>query len=201
MLSRETCRRVGSTVLAVILVPAVVAAGLVTDVALYGQVTDRGPADAAVVLGAAVYGDVPSPVFEERIRHGVGLWQSGAAGLLVMTGGRSPEDRLSEAEAARDWALAQGLPAEKIGFEAASRTTEDNLAFARPVLQQHGAHRILLVSDPLHMRRAMAHARKLGLDAHPSPTPTTRYRSWEPWSRFLVREAYFFAKCRIQNRC
>ena len=185
------------------LIGLVLLAVLVTlaEIVWYGTRSDPHPADAAIVLGAAVYRSVPSPVFEERIRHAVGLYRAGRVRKLLMTGGLSPGDRLSEAEAARDWSIAQGVPAGDVLLEDRSRTTEENLAFAAPILAQGGLRRVLLVSDPLHMRRAMAHAHTRGLDAHPSPTGTSRYTGWRSWSTFLVREAYFLTRCRIARSC
>lgn len=184
---------------------ALVGAGLfgacLLDVAIYARRSDPGPADAALVLGAAVYTDRPSPVFEERIRHAVELYRTGAVRRLVMTGGKSPGDRVSEAEAARDWALRHGVPADAILLEAQSRTTQENLALAQPLLRGHKIGRVLVVSDPLHMRRAVGIARKLGIDAHPSPTPTSRFTGWGSWTAFLVAEAYHTSRCRLSARC
>ena len=47
-------------------------------------------ADAIVVLGAAAYDTRPSPVFTERIRHGIDLYERGYARALVFTGGGAP---------------------------------------------------------------------------------------------------------------
>lgn len=44
-------------------------------------------ADAAVVLGAAAWGNKPSPVFRERIAHGIDLYRNGTVGKLIFTGG------------------------------------------------------------------------------------------------------------------
>lgn len=162
---------------------------------------EAATADAAVVLGAAVVDRVPSPVFAERIRHGVALYKAGRVRMLVMTGGLGAGDRLTEAEAARDWSLAQGVPAEAILLETRSHTTRENLAFAQPILAQHGLSSVLLVSDPLHMRRAVALARRLGIDAAPSPTPTTRYTGWRNWTWFLFGEAYYLVRCRVSAEC
>ncbi|HVF42078.1 MAG TPA: hypothetical protein VM936_03655, partial [Pyrinomonadaceae bacterium] len=55
-------------VLAVVISAAAVAAGLLAlRIYTYGNVSSEGSADAAVVLGAAVWGDEVSPVFRERI--------------------------------------------------------------------------------------------------------------------------------------
>lgn len=148
-------------------------------------------ADVAVVLGAAVDDDVPSPVFEARIDHAIGLLKSGVVQELVFTGARSPEDALSEGAAARDYAIAAGVPKGMISIEEVSRTTHQNLTQAAFIMQAIGAKRAMIVSDPLHLRRALVIAEDLGIDAKASPTPTTRYRSWSTKAPFLAREVYF----------
>ena len=95
---------------------------------------------------------------------------------------------------ARAYALARGVPPEAILCEAGSRTTFENLLAARALLGPEGTgERLLLVSDPLHMARALAMARELGLDAAPAPTPTTRFKSTRSRLRFLLRESYYLA--------
>jgi uncharacterized SAM-binding protein YcdF (DUF218 family) len=185
------------------LLGAVALAGLavLAEIAAFSSRFEEGPADAAVVLGAAVFDAAPSPVFEERIRHGVALYKAGKVRMLVMTGGLGPGDRATEAEAARQWSLAQGVPPEAIAVETRSRTTLENLAFARPILARHGLRTVLLVSDPLHMRRSVAIARRLGIEAAPSPTPTTRYTGWRSWTWFLGGEAYYLVRCRASGDC
>jgi uncharacterized SAM-binding protein YcdF (DUF218 family) len=43
------------------------------------------------------------------------------------------------------------------------------------------------------MKRALTIARDVGIEAHPSPTPTSRYRTWRSKLRFLLRETLFYA--------
>ena len=192
-----------ATALPLGLLGAVVLLGLavLADIAAFSSRFEDGPADAAVVLGAAVFDEVPSPVFEERIRHAVSLYKAGRVRMLVMTGGLGAGDQATEAEAARVWSLAQGVPPEAIAVETRSRTTQENLAFAQPILARHGLGTVLLVSDPLHMRRSVAIARRLGIEAAPSPTPTTRYTGWRNWTWFLGGEAYYLVRCRASGHC
>lgn len=166
---------------------------LTVDIAAFSAVRSTAPADAAIVLGASVWRDQPSPVFRERIHHGIDLYHAGTIQALIFTGGRSQGDRLAEAEAARELALEAGVPAEAIYIETASRTTWENLLEARSVVVEQGFRRVLVVSDPLHMRRAITMAEDLGLQAAPSPTPSSRYRSLFSQARFLFREAPFYA--------
>ena len=148
-------------------------------------------ADVAIVLGAAVDGDTPSPVFAARIDHAVELYQQGRVRQIVLTGGRSNEDRLSEARAGAAYARGRGVPAGDILMEEQSRTTRQNLENAAALLAGKRSARALIVSDPLHLRRAMSMAADVGLDARASPTPHTRYRSMNTRLPFLAREVWF----------
>ena len=49
-----------------------------------------------------------------------------------------------------------------------------------------------IVSDPLHMQRAMLLARDIGIRAHAAPTPTSRYRSWKSKGPSLAYETFFY---------
>ncbi|GLQ11047.1 multidrug MFS transporter [Devosia yakushimensis] len=187
-------RRIYRAIFALSLLIIVVAGGLALDIWRYAGQSSTQPADAALVLGAAVLWDRPSPVLVERLRHAKALYDKGQVGRIVVTGGRSPEDKLSEAEASRNWLVANGVPAEAIVEEDQSRTTIENLAFATPVLRQAEIASVLIVSDPLHMRRAMLIAGRAGLNAQPSPTPTSRYLSWQTTMPFLAREVWFMGQ-------
>jgi uncharacterized SAM-binding protein YcdF (DUF218 family) len=83
------------------------------------------------------------------------------------------------------------VPSEAILLEDRSHTTRQNLANARAVLGQSARAPVLIVSDPLHMRRAMSMAAAEGFAASAAPTPTTRYRSLGTQAPFLAREVWF----------
>nr|WP_247713281.1 YdcF family protein [Qipengyuania polymorpha] len=144
-----------------------------------------------MVLGAAVDSDTPSPVFAARLDHAIALYKEGRVAKLMLTGGRSDEYSLSEAAAGREYAIARGVAADDILIDENSRTTRQNLLEAQRVMKGEGVETALVVSDPLHLRRAMQMAQSLGLEAQPSATPHTRYRSWQTKVPFLLREVYF----------
>lgn len=163
-----------------------------------GQRDDAGPADAIIVLGAAAYDAKPSPVFEERIRHGIDLYNRGLAPKLIFTGGYGGTGaRFSESQVARRYALRQGVPENAILIESISRNTHENLHQALTLMQDHNLHSAIIVSDPLHMARALRLSGELGIRAVGSPTPTTRFRSFATRWRFLLAEVYFFHRDRL----
>ncbi len=158
-----------------------------------GERDQAAPADTIIVLGAAAYDAVPSPVFKARIEHGLDLFKGGLAETLIFTGGYGGGGaRFAESQVARRYAMRQGVPETAILIESTSQTTYQNLFEARRLMQEHGLRRAIVVSDPLHMARALRLCRGLGIDALGSPTPTTRFRSFRTRWEFLAREVYFF---------
>ena len=59
--------------------------------------------DAIVVFGAAQYDGRPSPVLTARLDHALELWHEGLAPLIVVTGGKQPGDRFTEATASANY--------------------------------------------------------------------------------------------------
>ena len=160
------------------------------------------PADAAVMLGTSVFRDRPSPVFRERINHAINLYQAGIVQYIIFTGGQAGNDRLAESEAGRNYAMERGVPAERIFIETASYNTCLNLIEAKRIIDENNLDQVLIVSDPLHMRRSMWLAESIGMKALSSPTPTSRYQSFDRRAGFLVREIYSYATYLLNiNKC
>lgn len=171
----------------------VIALGVVAwRVYAFRNAASEGPADAAVVLGAAVWTKDVSPVFKERINHAIDLYRKRRVKKLIFTGGQGNPGEPNEATAARSYALKGGVPVSDILIEDQSHTTYENLVNAKQVADTHGIRTVLIVSDPLHMKRAMAMARDIGLIADPSPTPTTRYRGIGSQLGLLVHETLYY---------
>jgi uncharacterized SAM-binding protein YcdF (DUF218 family) len=158
----------------------------------YRNASSDEPADAAVVLGAAVWGAEVSPVFRERINHGIDLYRKGKVRKLIFTGGRGNSDEPTESSAARRYAMRGGVPAADILIEEESHNTYENILYAKRLADARGVRKVLIVSDPMHMKRALVMASDLGLAAEPSPTPSTRYRGWRSQAGQLAYETYYY---------
>ncbi len=174
-------------------------AALAFDVYFYSFVSDRNPADAAIVLGAEVRDGKPTPVFAERIKHAVNLYKSKQVKMIIFTGGVGENDRLAESMVAKEFALRAGIPEQNILCETSSTITVENLRGAKEIVQSLGLQRVLIVSDPLHMRRSVFLARDFGMDAYPSPTPTSLYKGFLKKMEFLLRETYLLGIYLIQR--
>jgi uncharacterized SAM-binding protein YcdF (DUF218 family) len=191
---RITWKKAAAFLLAAILIYTLVTA---LSIISFSEKDDTRQADAAVVLGASVYDNSPSPVFCERINHAVDLYNGGYVKAVIMTGGVGEGNIRSEADIAREYAEQQGVPAEVIFKEEESTITAENLENARRVMCEQGFDTALIVSDPLHMKRAMLYADDLGMKAYSSPTPTSLYRSWKTRLPFLLREELFYIAYRL----
>ncbi len=159
---------------------------------MYGNVDEKKKCDTAIVLGAAIWGDKPSPVFEERIKHGVWLYKNDYVKTLIFTGGKGEGKRYSEARIARNYAIEKGVLPKDIYIEEASSITQENIAHAAKLTKDHQLSSVIIVSDPLHMKRAMIMARDYDLEAYTSPTPTSRYTSMKSKLPFFSKGSIFF---------
>ncbi|HEU4837060.1 MAG TPA: YdcF family protein [Pyrinomonadaceae bacterium] len=185
-------RRVAKTV-SVMFSVVVLAAGLLAwRIYAFGNTSSNAQADAAVVLGAAVWTTNVSPVFRERINHALSLYKKGQVRKLIFTGGQGNPGEPTESSAARDYALQSGVPANDILIEEKSHNTYENIVYAKQLADTHGIKKVLIVSDPLHMKRAMSMASDVGLTADPSPTPSTRYQGIKSQIGLLAHETYYY---------
>ena len=158
----------------------------------YGSVDEKRPADVAVVLGAGTYNGEVSPVYQERINHGIWLHENGYVEKLILTGGYGEGSTVSDAAAARQYTVSAGMPEADILLEERSTITQENLLYTKELMEEAGYETAVVVSDPLHMKRAMLLAKDAGMEAYSSPTPTSRYKSFHTKAKFLAREVFYY---------
>jgi uncharacterized SAM-binding protein YcdF (DUF218 family) len=94
---------------------------------------------------------------------------AGKARFVIASGGalrKGPAETYAMAALLTAW----GVPQEAIILETASRNTYENAINSKRLLEAHGLHQVLLVTSALHMPRALALFRALGIDAGPAPT-------------------------------
>ncbi len=170
---------------------------LVVRICLAGERDERGPADIIIVLGAAEYDGRPSPVFQARLDHALELYADGYAPYLLITGGRRPGDRFTEAEAGARYIERHHVPASAIYTEAHGRTTMQSLQACTDILRRRGLRSAILVSDPFHAFRLRRMAYDLGMTAMVSPAEHSRVRSFRLKVYFIAREMGIYAVYRL----
>lgn len=153
-----------------------------------------GEAQAIVVLGAAQYDGRPSDVFRARLDHAADLYERGLAPIVVVTGGRQPGDRFTEASAAAGY-LRGRVPSEAMRLETSGTNSWESMAAAARFLRDEGITEVLLVSSPYHALRIEHIAGEVGLDGRSSPANTPE--SVVAVGGHLVRETLAVALGRV----
>lgn len=166
--------------------------GNVISICLFSMKDQKCKADAAIVLGASTYNGEVSPVYQERINHGITLYRDGYVKKIIVTGGMGEGNFESDASAAKRYAILQGIPETDILTEDTSTITQENLENAKLIMEKYKFDTAIIVSDPLHMRRAILLAKDAGIKAYSSPTPSSKYVSLKTKIPFLARETFFY---------
>ena len=139
-----------------------------------GRTQSTTQVDAIVVMGAAQYDGVPSPLLKARLMRAFELWEQKVAPRIVLTGGNKPGDRFTEASASAIFLRQQGVPQEDLLQESLSRSTYEALRNVRNLVATDsnfaGIKRIVIVTDPYHELRSRLTAREMNFETTTSPS-------------------------------
>jgi len=145
------------------------ASGLARPLLLPAEV--RPAAVIVVLCGGCRFNGRLNEATTARVAHGVRLWEAGLAPRVILSGGRATPHRPSCAPRMRALAVELGLPADRITVEdRSSRTVENAREVARLLGEPAGAD-ALLVTGPLHMRRARRCFERQGVRVVCAPVP------------------------------
>lgn len=88
--------------------------------------------------------------------------------------------------------IGNSIPSKDILIEDKSTITQENILYATQIVNENNYSKVIIVSDPLHMKRAMLMAKDYGLEAYSSPTQTTKYTTAKSKTLFLAREVFYY---------
>ena len=148
---------------------------------LYRRMPILRAADFVVVLGAGLMGGQRvSPLLASRLERGRAVYESldaQSGPMLIVSGGKGSDERLSEAEAMANYLVEAGFPADRILKEDQSRTTEENLRYSAALMRENRpeGYRCVVVTNDFHSFRAALIARDLGVPAQVVGSPTAAY--------------------------
>jgi vancomycin permeability regulator SanA len=135
-------------------------------------------AQTALVLGARVYQNGSmSPIFEDRAKVALRLYQEGKVQKILVSGdhGRKNYD---EVNAAKEFFLDNGVPGEDVFLDHAGFDTYDSLYRARAVFQ---AESLIVCTQDFHLPRAVYIGRKLGLEVYGISADLQPYLGSQRW--------------------
>lgn len=148
---------------------------------LYRRMPILQSADFVVVLGAGLLGGRRvSPLLASRLERARAVFEAldeRNHPMLIMSGGKGSDERLSEARAMADYLVERGFPADRLILEDRSRTTEENLAFSAELMRRAKpeGYRSVVVTNDFHSYRAALIASDLGVPAQVAGSPTAAY--------------------------
>ncbi|MEV6038723.1 ElyC/SanA/YdcF family protein [Nonomuraea sp. NPDC052116] len=118
-------------------------------------------AQAALVLGAGLYGTQPTPMLAHRLDIAAELYRAGKVRALLLSGDNSRKE-YDEPTAMRDYLLRRGVPERVMVLDYAGFDTWDSCVRARKVF---GARQVTVVTQEFHLPRAVTLCRTAGLEA------------------------------------
>ena len=136
-----------------------------------GSHRDTKAVDAIVVMGAAQYDGVPSPLLASRLQHALELWKQKQAPVIAVTGGKRVGDRFTEGATSRRWLTDRGVPAADIIVESVGHSTWESIENLAPLLNDANVQSVVVVSSSWHVQRAELSLEELGFRAHSSASP------------------------------
>ena len=143
--------------------------------------------DYVIILGAGLLGgNRVSRLLQERLDKGAEVYrQDPTPPVLIPSGGKGPDETVSEAEAMKSYLIARGIPEEDIITENRSASTRENLLFSKQILDgREGRKYTALVSSNYHVYRALRCSREAGLKCTGIGSPVALYY----WPNALIRE-------------
>lgn len=164
----------------------------IISICSYSHVYEAKKCDVAIVLGAATSDHGVSEVYKQRLNHVVELYENHYVAKIIVTGGLGEGNRFTDSHVAKIYLESEGIPNDAILEEDKSTITQENLENAKKIMDENGYTSALMVSDPLHMKRAMLLAKDCGMNAVSSPTQSTAYKSMKTKIPFVARETFFY---------
>jgi uncharacterized SAM-binding protein YcdF (DUF218 family) len=119
-----------------------------------------------------------------RVLEAARVYQVLGGPLIVSSGGPPPgRDMFPESETMKTALVDLGVPPHRIVLESESRVTRDEAVLTARLLGERGIRACIVVTSDLHMRRALATFRRVGLDARPAIArdPLDAQRPWLSW--------------------
>jgi len=123
--------------------------------------------DLVIILGAGIRNNQVSPSLAQRLDKAVEYHRKNPRAVLIVSGGKGTQERISEALAMEQYLITKGIPAEQIIKEEKSTSTYENFLFSKELLKQkfpQGCLTVFITSD-FHIYRAEKMARSTGITA------------------------------------
>ncbi|WP_063892452.1 YdcF family protein [Paenibacillus sp. Leaf72] len=154
----------------------------------YNAPKEREKADVGIVLGAALWDNVPSPALKERLNLAYKLYEQGKVDKLIMSGGLDAGGAVvTEAAGMKTYLVNKGIPEDKVLLEDKSTSTYENLLFSKTIMEREGFASALIITHQFHAPRALEIAQFLNYaSVEAEGTPSQVLKPWNAEGREVL---------------
>lgn len=162
-----------------VLLAAALAAALAFALAVLYFVSKRvyplEKADAIIVPGARILPDAsPSATLQYRLDAAKKAYDEGWARVIIVTGGKGPDEPKTEACAMKRYLVSTGVAQDAVLEENTSVNTILNLKNAKQIMDDNGLVTAIIATTDYHLPRAMFIARRLKIPCFGIPSKPGR---------------------------
>lgn len=167
--------RLITILISIVLISFIIIEGLII---IEGRNISTKKVDYVIVLGARLYGDIPSPSLQERLNAAREYLIENNDIKVVVSGGQGIDEDVSEAQAMEKYLVDNGIEKDRIILEDRSTTTFENLKMSvDKIMEVYDKENlsVLIATNRYHVFRSKLLAKRLGLMPYglPAKTPPT----------------------------
>jgi uncharacterized SAM-binding protein YcdF (DUF218 family) len=143
--------------------------------------------DYVIIHGAGLLeGNRVSKLLSDRLDKAIAVYHKDPTPpILIPSGGKGSDEKVSEAEAMADYLIQKGIPEDMIIKEDQSATTFENLKNSKEIIDSRPGNKYTaLVTSNYHVYRALRYCRKVGLKC----TGIGSHVAFYYWPSALIRE-------------
>ncbi len=117
--------------------------------------------DAIIVLGAAIHGERPSLTLRDRLDTALEYHSKNPDAFIVVSGGKGPQESITEALAMERYLLENGVSQERIIKEEKATSTYENFIYSKEILDKRLGkdYSVAFISNEYHIYRAQGIAK------------------------------------------
>ncbi len=153
-----------------------------------------GTYDVILVLGAQVRSDgAPSEALRRRLTLTLDRYSERPV-PIICCGARGANEPEAEGDFMCRWLVDRGVPADRVFSENQSFDTQQNIRFAKRIMDENGFTSALVVTSDYHVRRALAICRRYRVPAEGAGSPSlpqywvkNNFRELLAWGKFFLR--------------
>lgn len=169
-LTKKLCSKRRGKIIFTTFTTAVISLGLCFFIAL-GSVIASSSSNAkdentVIILGCAVYGEVPSIMLSARVNSAYNYLISNDDAVAVLSGGQGNGESISEAQCMYKLLTNKGIDGDRLFIEDKSTNTSENIRYSKEIIKKNNlSENVAIASSDYHLKRATMIAEREGLSA------------------------------------